>query len=404
MPIRDFQYGFKSKPYGFIIKGGNMQYVGYILILGLVFFTAILIYFGLSPQQAINKLLGRISMFRDQTKFGWLLKIPAMHFNKAVLPSNSVVHSPYRLRLDTYDGTGQCVHPDVVYIQQGFGVERWKYWMVITPYPFGRDQYENPSVFASHDGVKWEIPFGLQNPIVCTPPGSESHNSDPSLLYYKNELWLYFRQTIKSTSLEANKILMSKSLDGVVWLEPIEIISSKTDTLISPSILHNQDIFIMWSINALSWPYSITWRTSIDGINWSSATAAIVEGIDKERSVWHFDVCLGQDCLHALLVTCTGNSGRDARLHYGYSLDMGKRWIFKSFMLMQIHDFENRLQYRGCLVQAEGYPNIFEVWYSGLSSNGVWTTAYLPMILVNNDLLPLGSLKWKNNDIEEPSI
>jgi hypothetical protein len=197
---------------------------------------------------------------------------------------------------------------------------------------------------------------------------------------------------------------MSKSLDGVVWLEPIEIISSKTDTLISPSILHNQDIFIMWSINALSWPYSITWRTSIDGINWSSATAAIVEGIDKERSVWHFDVCLGQDCLHALLVTCTGNSGRDARLHYGYSLDMGKRWIFKSFMLMQIHDFENRLQYRGCLVQAEGYPNIFEVWYSGLSSNGVWTTAYLPMILVNNDLLPLGSLKWKNNDIEEPSI
>ncbi|MEA4924849.1 MAG: hypothetical protein VB084_05995 [Syntrophomonadaceae bacterium] len=375
-----------------------MQYVGYISILGLVFFTAILIYFGLSPQQAINKLLGRISVLRDQTKFGWLLKIPAIKF-RTVLPNNSVVHCPYHLKLDTYDKTGQCVHPDVVYIRQGFGSKRWKYWMAITPYPFGRDQYENPSLFASHDGIKWDIPFGLQNPIVSAPSGRGNHNSDPSLLYYNNELWLYFRQTIKSNSLEANKIILSKSLDGIVWLEPVEIICSKTDTLISPSIAFNQGTFIMWSINALSWPYSITRRTSIDGINWSSAIAATVEGIDKERSVWHFDVFLGQDCLHALLVTCTGNGGRDARLHYGYSIDMGKRWIFKPFMLMQIHDFENRSQYRGCLVQAEGYSNIFEVWYSGQSSNGVWSTVYLPMILVNSDLLPLGSLKWKKRVI-----
>ena len=42
------------------------------------------------------------------------------------------------LHISTPDGTGHVVHPDVV--DAGAPFRGYRYWMAMTPYPFGRDR------------------------------------------------------------------------------------------------------------------------------------------------------------------------------------------------------------------------------------------------------------------------
>lgn len=73
----------------------------------------------------------------------------------------------------TYDGSGQAVHPSLVYFRDGWGNDRarnnWRYWLVMTPFPNKKERYENPSILVSNEGVKWRVPPGLKNPIEKEP-------------------------------------------------------------------------------------------------------------------------------------------------------------------------------------------------------------------------------------------
>lgn len=77
----------------------------------------------------------------------------------------------------SHPNVGYC-HPDVEFFPNGFN--GYKYWMVFTPY-FGAvenvqisKRYENPTVVVSNDGLNWESPAGIHNPIQGTPGLGES--------------------------------------------------------------------------------------------------------------------------------------------------------------------------------------------------------------------------------------
>jgi hypothetical protein len=108
------------------------------------------------------------------------------------------LHRPVLLNLETSDGSGQACHPDVLYIPGGFGSKRWTYWMACTPYPNKESSFENPEIFASYDGISWAMPDGAQNPLVPTPAGAGDHNSDPDVVFHENQLWLFYRETLRS--------------------------------------------------------------------------------------------------------------------------------------------------------------------------------------------------------------
>ena len=94
--------------------------------------------------------------------------------------SNSLTRAASPLRLATYDGSGQCVHPDVIGIARAFyGRELL---MVMEPYPYGDDYFENPSLLVSDDGLHWLLPEGLSNPVVDPPPRRGAWNSDGDLI------------------------------------------------------------------------------------------------------------------------------------------------------------------------------------------------------------------------------
>ncbi len=66
--------------------------------------------------------------------------------------------------------------------------------MGFTPYPNTNDQYENPSIVASNDGVNWVVPTGLVNPIGVQDP--DLHLLDPGLHLADTEL-VYNKATNK---------------------------------------------------------------------------------------------------------------------------------------------------------------------------------------------------------------
>ena len=48
------------------------------------------------------------------------------------------------LTIPTFDGSGQAVHPSVIDLVQMHGVTSWagyRYWMLMTPYPYADDTY-----------------------------------------------------------------------------------------------------------------------------------------------------------------------------------------------------------------------------------------------------------------------
>ncbi|MDD4289905.1 MAG: DUF2341 domain-containing protein [Patescibacteria group bacterium] len=80
--------------------------------------------------------------------------------------------------IPTYEDSGQAIHPDIVYFDEPWN--GYSYWMVMTPYPNGNPDYENPSIVVSNDGVSWVTPDGPTNPIDSQPGG---YNSDPDIVY-----------------------------------------------------------------------------------------------------------------------------------------------------------------------------------------------------------------------------
>src|SRR5205814_7217181 len=70
---------------------------------------------------------------------------------------------PNTLRVQSYEGSGQLVHPDALVFPRSWNGAR--FWFAATPYPGGNANYENPSVFQGGTTTEWNIPAGLANPL-----------------------------------------------------------------------------------------------------------------------------------------------------------------------------------------------------------------------------------------------
>ncbi len=136
------------------------------------------------------------------------------------------------LVVPTYDESGQAVHPDVLWFPSGW--HGFEYWMAFTPFPGGHEELENPSIVASHDGIAWEVPAGLSNPVVRRPP-TGAYNSDPDLSFdaTTDELVMLTRQVRAGF----NHVSLLTSTDGVHWTEPRKSFRRRNHGMISPTMV-----------------------------------------------------------------------------------------------------------------------------------------------------------------------
>jgi hypothetical protein len=195
------------------------------------------------------------------------------------------------LCLTTYDGSAQCVHPDVIRVGPHFyGRELL---MVMEPYPYGDDYFENPSLLVSDDGLTWSVPDCVSNPIVDPPPRRGAWNSDGDLLLDNDHgLSLYYR----FNSGQGETTLFRKtSTDGVRWSEAAPIFTvSPSGSFASPALLRSGDAYHMYYVDTLE--QRVHLAVGLDGIHWT--TARIVFAF---ANAWHVDAMRSGDWVYLLL-------------------------------------------------------------------------------------------------------
>jgi hypothetical protein len=197
----------------------------------------------------------------------------------ATLPA--LIEEPIQLTTPTYDGTGEAVHPDV--IEFPFEWNGWRYWMTMTPYARSDSKIENPSILVSHDGVHFEIPNGLTNPVVAHHGRPGDYNSDPELVYNEEttRLLLFYRFVDR----RANSIYVVSTRNGITWAREPKAFWARTHNAVSPTVSPREgDVSArMWYVEAgkdgcktsasrVVTRYSLDPSPKIAGIRWSEPT------------------------------------------------------------------------------------------------------------------------------------
>ena len=212
------------------------------------------------------------------------------------------------LALPTYDGSGQAIHPSELTACPVRS--RWRYRTAVTPYPYLKSNYENPSVFVSSDQRHWVLQPGTPNPLVM--PGTATQTSAVGKTRYYTGLpapaWstlsdpdfvcdsvghavrLYFRQIGDS----AEYILYMQSRGDSNWSPPQTVMVAHPEAggeMISPSFVYLQQAWRAWFVRGACGATSSEVRTSVstDGTTGFSDP----ETVDIEQAgyvIWHLQV------------------------------------------------------------------------------------------------------------------
>lgn len=293
----------------------------------------------------------------------------------------------------TYDHSGQTVHPSVIDFKTEYGVETWggfRYWMAVTPYPNFNSAFENPSILVSTDGLNWENPPGMRNPLASKPFGlfGRNYNSDPELVYDpdQNTLILYWREYSNNAfeKIWARKISpTSKLSDKILCLEKIWDFQ-RTGLMLSPTIWRKSaHEWFMWTADSR---VSVYLHTSEDGLTWSPAQvcSAPWDSWNGGYIPWHIaakpnypqqsiDFLIAgwpqketiSNC-QLLYATAPMSQPKDLSMPLGKAVlepGRGRQW-------------DNGYIYRSSFVLEHGDSTKFRIWYSACSRNKVWHIGY----------------------------
>jgi hypothetical protein len=281
-----------------------------------------------------------------------------------------------RLPVNTFDGSGQVVHPDVARVPRAWTLGRR--YLAITPYPNGDSRLELPSVFVSGGAATWILPPDGTNPIASI---GEGYLSDPDVLFepLRRELWLYYRAVTSE-----NVIYRTTSANGVRWTTPLPVVRAPNHSIISPSVVRvSATEWHMWSVDGGTAGCSglttgVDHRTSTDGVRWS-APEAVTFGVSG-LFAWHLDVewIPERKEYWALFNAKTAGTCATPALYLATSPD-GVNWTTLPSPILArgaIPEFRD-LVYRSTL-EYDGETDVVTLWYSGATWNGfkwVWSAA-----------------------------
>lgn len=286
---------------------------------------------------------------------------------------------PTVLTTPTYDGSGQTVHPSVVYIDGGFA--GYKYWMGITPYPGGNDDYENPSLLASNDGITWEVPSGITNPLAPMP---SHHNCDCCLVWDNDAsvLYLYYVEYLSSGVINIYRFPITE--------DPLTVgtkVLCTPDTAVgwSPCVYRNgPGDWVMWFLDK---DVKLQKWVSTDGLVWSGQTFPefynISDGLRTKNTLipWHISVNKFGD--KYIFLSCaypaSGNNGQ-TDLYWAYADSMDAPIMFDTVAILnEFTGWGNAQVYLSCLTKTE--DDSYRMYISARTTSWVWRTGYADITL-----------------------
>lgn len=282
-------------------------------------------------------------------------------------------NAPLPIPIPTYEGSGQTVHPDVLYFKNKWN--GFRYWMCHTPYPNTNDIYENPSIVVSQDGVTWVVPPGLTNPLD-QPTESELqenvHLSDGVIFMVGNTMECWYRYRNKTTNEE--KFLRRTTIDGVNWTPKEVVYMFTVDTSrtwgVSPTLIHENGKYRMWFVSGDGiW---LTESTTGEASTWSELAWVRVNWLDESIDPWHIDVTKNpHDGRFNLIIATVPVGVNDRYIAHASSPDgksFGEAKIIMSPSLEK-SGWDNKSLYRASLVYVD---DMYRLYYSAMNVNNQW--------------------------------
>lgn len=180
-------------------------------------------------------------------------------FIKKALPPYRLktLNAKNHLRIETYDGGNEGLHPSCLYFHDGWNGHR--FWFVFTPYKDMNDAIENPCIYCSDNGTDF-TPIPTANPLDdISLPKEQEYNSDPELVYNPDLdriecWWRRVQRDCYPTEDGKNReiIYRSCSYNGNDWSEKETILDYKnpfneTRGVISPAVIYEDGVYRMWA-------------------------------------------------------------------------------------------------------------------------------------------------------------
>ena len=156
-------------------------------------------------------------------------------------PGGQVTVAPFRID----ENFGDIVHPCVRFFSEGYEGHKW--WMVYTPYYGADSSKENPILCYSDvqdpnlPPTEWKV-YGLVN-----EKPTDGYNSDPTLLYFDGQLYVYWRENYEWNKAYHKYIrvtYMAKVSDGIferVGGEILYTTDKEIDAETCPTFMLNED-------------------------------------------------------------------------------------------------------------------------------------------------------------------
>ena len=309
------------------------------------------------------------------------------------------------LKIETYDGSGQSTHPSVLAFEGGWNFRN--FWMAHTPYPNSQDEYENPSILASSDGVNWFEPTGIQNPI--DKPSNEQiangwHMSDTHLFMNGTTMECWYRLTDTSTA--QDYFLRKTSLNGVSWSSR-ETVYTPTKPSFSPAIIVDNGKYKMWYVSESKVYYTETSTTSFD---WSVPVEVDLNNVVNGETYipWHLDVKkMGSEYILTInsFLRTSPNRRRIlmSRSKTEIKFDNQKLILMPTSAVSK--NWDNGSLYRSSLVK---YYDEYRLYYSAIGNNtwgiGMLTGLTPETVSYKPYLTNYFSPKIKNSTIEQLNL
>lgn len=276
------------------------------------------------------------------------------------------------MTLTTYDGGGETVHPSVV----DTGVSGWngyRYWMANTPYPVSNSAYENPSIWASTDGITWVVPVGVTNPVISKP--SDGYNADTELYFEDNTMYLYWKKVVGFPQTRTVEVI--SSTDGFVTISsPTTVLNCDEDEYenVSPAVLKDGSIYKMYyytfsdAIQTNNPRIKVAESTSPNGIFTNKKNCII--NIDSGHIPWHLDAIKYNNYFY-IAATSFPADGLTKRV-YIYKSNNGLKFIRSPYTVLNysVQTFDSSNYYRPTLCEVGGQMRLYYAAYSAASK---WT-------------------------------
>ncbi|OMF37427.1 hypothetical protein BK133_05065 [Paenibacillus sp. FSL H8-0548] len=311
------------------------------------------------------------------------------------------------LLMMTYDFSGRVVHPDVYKVYSNFGrngeetaatYAGYTYWMVATPFPMANDNYENPSLWVSNDGVNWVVPLGYTNPIVAPVDAAGSvvpfvntvtsgaFNSDPDwLIDPDDDRGTYMKMIYRAgnTATLTNKIMYTESGDGgIIWSAPYECYVDNVNHNLSPAIVrlgvNSFEMYYVETTITASLVYTIKKRTSNNMKLWSAPINVNIPTLPSGRRPWHIDAIKTHTGVELLLNTNPASAHSPDALFILSSTDR-VNFILENngnpVVTPSGSGWDDSYIYRGTFTKrSDGY---YQIWYSAMDHDGNYRIGYI---------------------------